>query len=115
MRWTSLVFAIVTSTLLGPPLAFASTVQTKQFTCAAFYVPARSIWNRQVAVRFQNKQPISVHIDGLPVYAFTTAGPVVLTAIDNERIQIHTQALLWTSDFRGLASSQGACVEDGEK
>lgn len=111
MRWTGLVFATVASTLLGHPFAFASTVQTKQFTCAAFYVPARSIWNRQVAVRFQNKQAISVHIDGLPVYAFTTAGPVILTAIDNERIQIDTQALLWTSDFRGMASSQGACLE----
>jgi hypothetical protein len=39
------------------------------------------------------------------------AGPVVMTAIDNERIQIHTQALLWTSDFRGMASSQGPCLE----
>ncbi len=111
MKSTGLVLALATASLLGPPFSFASEVQTKQFTCAAFYVPARSIWNRQVAVRFQNKQAISVHIDGLPVYAFTTAGPVILTAIDNERIQIDTQALLWTSDFRGMASSQGACLE----
>ena len=114
MRWTcllSLVFAVATSSLVGSPVAIASTVKTTQFTCAAFYLPTRSIWNRQVDIRYKNSQPVSVHIDGLPVYAFSMAGPVVMTAIDNERIQIHTQALLWTSDFRGVASSQGTCLE----
>ena len=114
MRWTgllSLVLAIATSSLVGNTVAIASTVKTTQFTCAAFYLPTRSIWNRQVDIRYQNSLPVSVHIDGLPVYAFSMAGPVVMTAIDNERIQIDTQALLWTSDFRGMASSQGACLE----
>lgn len=111
MRLIGLLLAFITGLLLAPSFALASTVKTKQFVCAAFYLPARSIWNRQVDIRFQNKQPVSVHIDGLPVYAFASDGPVILTAIDNERIQIHTQALLWTSDFRGVASSQGACLE----
>ena len=114
MRWTGLlrlVLAIATASLVGNPVALASTVKTTQFTCAAFYLPTRSIWNRQVDIRYQNSLPVSVHIDGLPVYAFSMAGPVVMTAIDNERIQIHTQALLWTSDFRGVASSQGTCLE----
>jgi len=114
MRWTgllSLVFAVATSSLVGNTVAIASTVITTQFTCAAFYLPRRSIWNRQVDIRYKNSQPVSVHIDGLPVYAFSMDGPVVMTAIDNERIQIHTQALLWTSDFRGVASSQGTCLE----
>ena len=114
MRWTgllSLVFAVATSSLVDNAVAIASTVKTTQFTCAAFYLPTRSIWNRQVDIRYQKSQPVSVHIDGLPVYAFSLAGPVVMTAIDNERIQIHTQALLWTSDFRGVASSQGTCLE----
>lgn len=114
MRWTgllSLVFAIATSSLVGNPVAIANTAKTTHFTCAAFYLPTRNIWNRQVDIRFQNSQPVSVHIDGLPVYAFSMVGPVVMTAIDNERIQIHTQALLWTSDFRGMASSQGACLK----
>ena len=101
----------MTGLLLASSFALASAVKSKQFTCAAFYLPARSIWNRQVDIRFQNKQPVSVHIDGLPVFAFASDGPVILTAIDNERIQIDTQALLWTSDFRGMASSQGACLE----
>ncbi len=114
MRWTRLlilVLAVAASSLVGNPVATASTVKIKQFTCAAFYLPTRSIWNRQVDIQYQNSQPVSVHIDGLPVYTFSMAGPVVMTALDNERIQIHTQALLWTSDFRGVASSQGACVE----
>ena len=106
-----LLLAFITELLLASSFALASAVKSKQFTCAVFYLPARSIWNRQVDIRFQNKQPVSVHIDGLPVYAFASDGPVILTAIDNERIQIDTQALLWTSDFRGMASSQGACLE----
>ena len=115
MRSIGLLLAFITGLLLASSFALASAVKSKQFTCAAFYLPARSIWNRQVDIRFQNKQPVSVHIDGLPVYAFASDGPVILTAIDNERIQIDTQALLWTSDFRGMASSQGACVEEGKK
>ena len=106
-----LLLAFITGLLLASSFALASAVKSKQFTCAAFYLPARSIWNRQVDIRFQKKQPVSVHIDGLPVFAFASDGPVILTAIDNERIQIDTQALLWTSDFRGMASSQGACLE----
>ncbi len=114
MRWTgllSLVLAIATSSLVGNPVAIASTVKTTQFTCAAFYLPTRSIWNRQVDIRYQNSRVLAVQIDGLPVYAFSLDGHVILTAIDNERIQIDTQAMLWSSDFRGMATSQGQCID----
>jgi hypothetical protein len=114
MRWTgllSLVFAVVTSSLVRNPVAIASTVKTTQFTCAAFYLPTRSIWNRRVDIRYQDSRVLAVKIDGLPVYAFSLDGHVILTAIDNERIQIDTQAMLWASDFRGMATSQGQCIE----
>lgn len=114
MRWTgllSLVLAIATSSLVGNPVAFANTVKNKQFICAAFYLPTRSIWNRQVDIRLQNSRVLAVQIDGLPVYAFSMDGHVILTAIDNERIQIDTKAMLWASDLRGMATSQGQCIE----
>ena len=50
-----------------------------------------------------------MQIDGVPVYTFNVQGTVILTALDNERIQIDTAAQTWTSDFRGLASAQGRC------
>ena len=34
---------------------------------------------------------------------------VLLTALDNERIQLDTASLTWRSDFRGQATSQGRC------
>ena len=48
-------------------------------------------------------------VDGLPVYTFAVRGNTILTALDNERIQIDVARLAWQSDFRGLASSQGRC------
>ena len=114
MRWTgllSLVLAIATSSLVGNTFAIASTVKNKQFICAAFYLPTRNIWNRLIDIRFQGSRVLAVQIDGLPVYAFSLDGHVILTAIDNERIQIDTQAMLWASDFRGMATSQGQCIE----
>jgi hypothetical protein len=77
--------------------------------CEAVYLPARSIWVRHVAIGYDDQRVRSVHIDGVPVYSFAIAGTVILTALDNERIQIDTAAQTWTSDFRGLATSQGRC------
>jgi len=51
----------------------------------------------------------AVEVDGVPVHSFRLAGHTVLTALDNERIQIDVAGLSWRSDFRGVASSQGRC------
>jgi hypothetical protein len=77
--------------------------------CDAVYLPARSSWVRSVNIRFDDRRVQAVAIDGLPVYSFNVQGTTVLTALDNERIQIDTAAMTWSSDFRGQATSQGRC------
>ena len=79
------------------------------WTCNAFYLPARSIWQRTVAIELDSSGVRSVQIDGVAVYAFTVQGTRVLTAIDSERIQFDAAAQTWTSDLRGIVSSQGRC------
>lgn len=51
----------------------------------------------------------TVAIDGVPVYSFSVIESSVLTAIDGERIQFDAMAQTWTSDLRGVVSSQGRC------
>ena len=77
--------------------------------CEASYQPARTTWTRTVRIGYDKKRVRSVLIDGVPVYTFTVQDTVILTAIDNERIQIDTAAQTWTSDFRGQATAQGRC------
>ena len=77
--------------------------------CEAVYLPARSVWVRTVSIEYDQKRVLSVAIDGLSVYSFNVRDTLILTALDNERIQIDTATQSWTSDFRGLASSQGRC------
>lgn len=77
--------------------------------CDAVYLPARSSWARTVRITFDDRRVQAVAIDGLPVYSFNVQGTTVLTALDNERIQIDTAALTWSSDFRGQATAQGRC------
>ena len=77
--------------------------------CEAAYLPARSVWKRTVEIVYDQKRVQSVAIDGVPVYAFSVRGTLILTSMDNERIQIDTDTQTWTSDFRGLATSQGHC------
>lgn len=77
--------------------------------CEAAYLPTRSVWVRKVGINYDQQRVLSVQIDGVPVYTFNVQGTVILTALDNERIQIDTAAQTWTSDFRGVASSQGRC------
>ncbi len=79
-------------------------------TCSPFYLPARSIWPRKVAIQTDADGVRSVEIDGVAVYTFSVNGTVVLTAVDGERIQIDIEALSWTSDLRGLASGRGGCA-----
>ena len=80
-----------------------------RWTCNAFYLPARSIWQRTVDVEFDGKDVRSVQIDGVPVYAFNIQGTTVLTAVDGERIQFDPTIQTWSSDLRGIVSSQGRC------
>lgn len=77
--------------------------------CDAVYQPARSSWARSVRISYDDQRVRNVEIDGLPVFSFSVQGKTVLTALDNERIQIDLGTLAWTSDLRGLASAQGRC------
>lgn len=87
----------------------ADTLSEVTLVCEAAYQPARTTWTRTVRIGYDKKRVRAVHIDGVPVYAFTVQETVILTAIDNERIQIDTAAQTWTSDFRGQATAQGRC------
>lgn len=81
--------------------------------CDAVYLPARSSWARTVRITFDDRRVQAVAIDGLPVYSFNVQGTTVLTALDNERIQLDLDQQTWTSDFRGLATAQGRCERQG--
>lgn len=77
--------------------------------CEAVYMPARTTWTRTVSIGYDKKRVRSVQIDGVPVYTFAIQETVILTSIDNERIQIDTAAQTWSSDFRGQATAMGRC------
>jgi hypothetical protein len=85
--------------------------QTNEVTlvCEAVYLPARTTWTRTVDIAYDKKRVRAVQIDGVPVYTFAIQETVILTAVDNERIQIDTAAQTWSSDFRGQATAQGRC------
>ena len=86
-----------------------SAVVVTHWTCNAFYLPARSIWQRTVEIEFNASAVRTVQIDGVPVYAFNIQGTTILTAVDGERIQFDPVAQTWVSDLRGVVSSQGRC------
>jgi hypothetical protein len=83
--------------------------QTLTLSCSVAYMPARSTWVREVQLVWDGDTLSSVRIDGLAPHSFSVDAQSMATAIDNERIQIDLRALLWISDFRGLASGQGRC------
>ena len=80
------------------------------WTCNAFYLPARNIWQRTIAVIYRGDVVRSVQIDDVAVHTFTLEGNSLLTSVDGERIQFDVAALTWTSDLRGLANSTGRCT-----
>lgn len=80
-----------------------------RWTCNAFYLPARSIWQRTVDIEFDAKGVRAVQIDGVPVYAFNIQGTTILTSVDSERVQFDATAQTWASDLRGIVTSQGRC------
>ena len=81
-----------------------------RWTCNAFYLPARNIWQRTVAVEYQGDAVRSVQIDGVAVHSFMLEGSTLLTGVDGERIQFDVADLSWTSDLRGLVNSSGRCA-----
>ena len=87
-----------------------SAVVVTRWTCNAFYLPARSIWQRIVAIEFDGNDVRAVQVDGVPVFAFNIQGTTVLTAVDGERIQFDPTIQTWSSDLRGIVSSQGNCL-----
>lgn len=97
--------------LVGLLLAWPASadVQSVRMLCEAVYLPARTVWAREVELEHNGKALTAVRIDGVSVYAFSVNDTLVLTSMDNERIQIDPARQTWHSDFRGLAQSQGRC------
>lgn len=92
------------------PASKAPTLTSTTLVCEAVYLPARTTWTRTVVIGYDDQRVRSVQIDGVPVYTFAVHQTVILTALDNERIQIDTASQTWTSDFRGQATGQGRCL-----
>ena len=101
--------ALLLSALAGSVQAAAPARHHVALVCEAVYLPARSTWSRQVEIDYDQRKVTAVRIDGVTVYSFSVTGTGILTAVDNERIQIDAAAPSWQSDFRGLAQSQGHC------
>ena len=91
---------------LSPALAAPSSVV---LTCAVAYMPQRSTWVREVRIDWDQKAIRRLRIDGVEPYGFSFLPTGVMTAVDNERIQIDLSTRQWQSDFRGHATGQGRC------
>ena len=87
----------------------AAPAGATRLLCEVVYLPARSTWSRTVDIGYDAHRIHAVRVGGVAVHAFAVRGTVILTALDNERIQIDTAGLAWASDFRGAASGQGRC------
>lgn len=87
----------------------AVSAETLRLECAVAYMPARSTWVRTLELTLQNQQVQALTIDGVQPHAFALNGARLVTAIDNERIEIDVAQRQWQSDFRGHASGQGRC------
>ena len=86
-----------------------AAAETVSLSCAVAYMPARSTWVRQVEIDWDGQSVVALRVDGLTPHSFAIEADGLLTAIDNERIQIDLRQALWTSDFRGAATGQGRC------
>ena len=102
-----LVAALVASS--GAAVADGPAPSQVVLSCEAVYLPARTTWTREVRFTLDERRIRGVEVDGVPVYSFSVYETVLLTALDNERIQLDTASLTWRSDFRGQATSQGRC------
>ena len=94
---------------LGAVMPWAALAQPVVLDCAVAYMPARSTWVRHVQALVQDGQVRALIIDGVAPYAFAGDADVLVTAIDNERIELRLTQRHWQSDFRGHATGQGRC------
>lgn len=80
--------------------------------CELVYLPQRQTWDRVVTLHHSRRRLQAVAVDGVSVHSFRLAGHTVLTALDNERIQIDLDAGHWRSDWRGIVEGQGTCTAE---
>ena len=106
----SAVLAVTAGLGLSAPVV--ADVPTVRMLCEAVYLPARTVWVREVTLELSDRALTGVRIDGVPVYTFAVAGTLIMTALDNERIRIDVARQTWQSDFRGEARGQGRCERD---
>lgn len=100
-------FALAVLFGLGTAQAQAASISS---VCLVFYLPARSMWVRQVQLDVRDDVVQALHIDGLKPYSFSAYPEgLLLTGIDNERIAIDLKQAKWSSDFRDHATGQGQC------
>ena len=104
--WPVLGCVALSLAALCPAVAAPSSVV---LGCAVVYLPQRSTWVREVRIDWDKKAIRRLRIDGVEPYGFSLWSGGVMTAIDNERIQIDLVGRQWQSDFRGQATGQGRC------
>jgi hypothetical protein len=104
MRFASL--GVLLWAMLSPAWAAPSVVV---LSCAVAYMPQRSTWVREVRIDWDQKAIRRLRIDGVEPHGFSLIPQGVMTAVDNERIQIDLSTRQWQSDFRGHATGQGRC------
>lgn len=115
MRLAGVVLACLGALPVGaaePAKQGQSAVQaagTVTLVCEAVYLPSRATWARTVTVAYDQRRVREVTIDGQVAHSFAVQDTLILTALDNERIQVDVAAQRWSSDFRGLATAQGRC------
>jgi hypothetical protein len=97
---------VLSLTVLSPAMAAPSSVV---LSCAVAYLPQRSTWVREVRIDWDRKAVRRLRIDGVEPHGFSLVPNGLMTAVDNERIQIDLIARQWQSDFRGHATGQGRC------
>ncbi len=96
--------------LLWPLMAGAHGAESKAvLQCEPVYMPSRTVWPRTVDITYDQRRVRAVSVDGQKVYTFQVHDTWIFTSQDNERIQINTATLAWTSNFRGLATGEGRC------
>lgn len=107
----TLAWPLLAALVAGSGAALADGPAPAQvvLSCEAVYLPARTTWTREVRFTLDERRIRGVEVDGVPVYSFSVYETVLLTALDNERIQLDTASLTWRSDFRGQATSEGRC------
>lgn len=106
VRHMAIISAGLGVAMSWPAVAAPSSVV---LSCAVAYLPQRSTWVREVRIDWDKKAIRNLRIDGLEPHGFSLTPQGVMTAVDNERIQIDLVARQWQSDFRGHATGQGRC------